>query len=99
MPEHRNRYMSQVMHGTIEKTPGGLTKKDIKTVVKNGVKHYVSKAKSENAKNILGEWNKAVSKAKKNLNIGKHEFVLLDKNGELYKEASKLYKSKKKSKK
>ena len=94
MPEHRNRYMSQVMHGTIEKTPGGLTKKDIKTVVINGVNHYVSKAKSNVAKNNLGGWNKAVAKAKKNLGIPNNTFILLNKGKEgiaLYKEASRLY--------
>lgn len=91
MSEHRNRYMAQVMHGTLEKTPGGLTKKDIKTVVKNGVKHYVSKEKSKASKNTLGEWNKAVAQAKRNLGIGKHEFVLLKKSGDLYKEAARLY--------
>lgn len=91
MPEHKQRYMSKVMHGTIEKTPGGLTKKDIKTVIKNGVKHYVSKEKSKVAKNNLGEWNKAVAQAKKNLGIGPNEFVLLKKTGALYKEAARLY--------
>lgn len=92
MPEHKQRYMAQVMHGTIEKTPGGLTKKDIKTVVnENGQTRYVSKKKSNASKNNLSEWNNAVAQAKKNLGIEHNTFVLLKKSGALYKEAARLY--------
>lgn len=83
---------ARVMHGTIPKTVGGLTKKDIKTIhTKDGTIKYVSKKKSANAKNNFQEWNKAVAQAKKNLNIGKHEFILLKKNSKLYKEAKNIY--------
>ena len=89
MPEHKKRYMAQVMHGTIDKTPGGLTKSNIKTINKDGTKHYVSKKKSQVAKNNFSEWNKAVNKAKQNLGIPKNEFVLI--KGDLYKEAANIY--------
>jgi hypothetical protein len=81
--------MAQVMHGNLDHTPGGLTKKNIKTVTKDGKKHYVSKKRSDASKNNLGGWNKAVAQAKKNLGISKHEFVLI--KGALYKEAALIY--------
>jgi hypothetical protein len=86
---HNKRYMAQVIHGNLDHTPGGLTKKDIKTVTKDGKKHYVSKKRSDAAKSNLGGWNKAVAQAKKNLRIPKHEFVLI--KGSLYKEAAAIY--------
>ena len=82
---------AMVMHGTCSHTSGGLTKKDIKVVKKNGQKHYVSKRKSALAKKNLGGWVKAVSKAKKNLGIPKRKFVLLKKQSKLYKEAADIY--------
>ena len=89
MPYNKKRYMAQVMHGTIDKTPGGLTKKNIKTINKDGKKHYVSKKRSTQATKNLGGWNQAVAQAKRNLGIPKHEFVLI--KGALYKEASSIY--------
>jgi hypothetical protein len=80
---------AQVMHGNALKTSGGLTKSDIKTVTKNGVKRYISKAKSTQGKK--NGWIKAVNQAKKNLGIPKNEFVLLKKSSSLYKEAARLY--------
>mgnify|MGYP007027636325 CR=1 FL=1 len=85
----KKRYMAQVMHGNLNHTPGGLTKKNIKTVRKDGQKHYVSKKRSAAAKRNLGGWNKAVAQAKRNLGIPKHEFVLI--KGALYKEAASIY--------
>ena len=89
MPYHKKRYMAQVMNGNLDHTPGGLTKKNIKTISKNGQKHYVSKRKSIAAKNNLGGWDKAVAQAKRNLGIPKHEFVLI--KGALYDEAASIY--------
>lgn len=84
------RYMAKVMHGNLDHTPGGLTKKDIKTVKSlDGSKHYVSKRKSKLAKNNFSEWNKAVAKAKKELGYDKHDFVLL--KGELLEKARSIY--------
>ena len=92
MTQHNKRYMAEVMHKNLDKTPGGLTKKDIKVIHdRDGNKRYVSKKRSEQAKNNLGGWLKAVKKAKKNLGIGPHEFVLLKKSSPLYKEAARLY--------
>lgn len=81
--------MAQVMHGTMDHTPGGLTKKDIKTISKNGKNHYVSKRKSTQAKKNLGEWNKAVAQAKMELGYDKNEFVLL--KGELLEVTREIY--------
>ena len=89
MPEHKKRYMAQVMHGTIDHTPGGLTKKNIKTIRKDGQKHYVSKRRSAASKRNLSGWNRAVAQAKRNLGIPKNEFVLI--KGALYDEAASLY--------
>lgn len=89
MPHHKKRYMAKVMHGTIDHTPGGLTKKNIKTIRKDGQKHYVSKKRSTAAKKNLSGWNKAVAQAKKNLGIPNHEFALV--KGDLYKEAAAIY--------
>jgi hypothetical protein len=85
----KKRYMAKVMHGNLDHTPGGLTKKNIKTINKDGQKHYVSKKKSVLAKNNFSGWNKAVAQAKKNLGIPKHEFVII--KGELYEEAASIY--------
>lgn len=86
----KQRYMAKVMHGNLDHTPGGLTKKDIKTVkLENGSNHYVSKRKSKLAKNNFSEWNKAVAKAKKQLGYDKHDFVLL--KGELLETAREIY--------
>ena len=85
----QKRYMAKVMHGNLDHTPGGLTKRDIKTIKINGSNHYVSKKKSKLAKNNFGEWNKAVAKAKKQLGYDKHDFVLL--KGELLKTAREIY--------
>lgn len=81
----------QVMNGTVKKTSGGLTKANIKKVKRSGKVRYVSKAKSEQAKAVLGPWNKAVAKAKQELGIDKHEFVLLKKSSKLYKKAAEIY--------
>lgn len=89
MPIHKKRYMAQVMHGTLDKTPGGLTKKDIKTVNKDGKKHYVSKRKSEQAKRNFTGWNRAIAQAKRVLGYDKNEFVLL--KGELLRVAREIY--------
>lgn len=89
MHRHRQRYMAQVMHGTLDHTPGGLTKKDIKTIRKDGKKHYVSKRKSTQAKKNFGEWNKAVAQARMKLGYDKNEFVLL--KGELLEVAREIY--------
>ena len=89
MPRNKKRYMAQVMHGTLDHTPGGLTKKDIKTVHKDGKNHYVSKRKSEQAKRNFADWNRAVAQANRELGYDKHEFVLLE--GELLKVAREIY--------
>ena len=89
MPIHKKRYMAKVMHGTLDHTPGGLTKKDIKTVQKDGKKHYISKSKSDQAKKNFSDWNMAVAHAKRQLGYDKHEFVLL--KGELLKVAREIY--------
>jgi len=81
--------MAQVMNGTLASTPGGLTKKDIKTIHKDGKKHYVSKKKSKQAKKNLGDWNRAVAQAKRDLGYGKHEFVKI--KGELLKVSREIY--------
>ena len=82
----------KLMNGTIDKTPGGLTKKDIKKVkTSSGQIKYVHEKRSKNAKKNFKGWHKAVKKAKKNLGIPKNEFVLLKKSSELYKEAARLY--------
>ena len=86
----KKRYMAKVMHGNMDQTPGGLSKKDIKTIIlEDGSNHYVSKRKSKLAKNNFSEWNKAVAKAKKKLGYGKHDFVLL--KGELLETARDIY--------
>ena len=86
----KKRYMAKVMHGNLDHTPGGLTKKDIKTVkTQDGSKHYVSKRKSKLAKSNFADWNKAVAKAKKKLGYDKHDFVLL--KGELLETAREIY--------
>lgn len=74
----RQRYMAKVMHGTISKTPGGLTKKNIKTTkTSSGAKRYVSKKRSAAAKKNFAAWNRAVQAEKKSQGYGKHDFVLL----------------------
>lgn len=84
--------MAKVIHGTIDHTPGGLKKKDIKKIkTKTGQIRYVSKERSKNATNNFKEWHKAVKKAKKNLGIPVDEFVLLKKSSALYKEAARIY--------
>lgn len=93
MPTGTKRQVMTPGNG-IDKTAGGLTKKNIKTVKKNGQKHYVSKKKSTQAKKTLGPWNKAVAEAKKEVGVGKHEFVLLNrgaKGKKLYKAAAEIY--------
>ena len=91
MPDHKKRWKVQLMNGTISHTPSGNTKSDIKTVRKNGVKHYVWKKKSTQGKK--NEWPKAVKKDRKNLGI--KGFVPVgghSKAGKaLYKEAKALY--------
>jgi hypothetical protein len=78
----------QVVNGTAEKTTGGLTKKDIKVVTKNGQRKYVSKTKHENGKRNL--WIESCNRARKILGL-EHEFVLLKKSSELYKVAREYY--------
>lgn len=56
---------------------GGVTKNGIKTIHKNGEKHYVSKKKSTQAKKNFGPWNKAVEAEKKAQGYNKNEFILL----------------------
>ena len=89
MPSTKKKYYTKVMNGTLDHTPGGLTKKNIKTVSKNGTKHYVSKKKSKQAKKNFSAWNKAVSKAKKELGYAKNDFVLV--KGDLLKRAREIY--------
>ena len=86
---YHKKYYAKVMNGTLDKTPGGLTKKDIKTVIKDGKKHYVSKRKSNQAKQNFALWNKAVSKAKNELGYNKKSFVLV--KGELLERAREIY--------
>ena len=86
----KNRYYAKVMNGTLDQTPGGLTKKDIKTVKnKDGTKRYVSKAKSKVSKNNFTEWNKAVRQAKKELGYSRNEFILI--KGKLLNRAREIY--------
>ena len=84
-----SRYYAKVMHGTLEKTPGGLSKKDIKTTKKDGKKKYVSRKKSNQAKKNFSGWNKAVLKAKSELGYDRHDFVLI--KGELLDRAREIY--------
>ena len=92
MVNHNKRYMAKVVHGTIDHTPGGLKKKDIKKIkTTSGQTHYVSKKRSKNATKNFKDWHKAVKKAKKNLGIPVDEFVLLKKSSALYKEAARIY--------
>ena len=77
MSTHNRRYYTKVMNGTISSTPGGVKKSGIKTVRKNGEKHYVSKKKSTQAKKNFAPCNKAVAAEKKEQGYGKHDFVLL----------------------
>jgi hypothetical protein len=80
----------QVYLGTAHHTAGGLVKSDLKK--KDG--RIVSKAKAAAAKHSepLAEWRKAVSKAKRELGIPKHEFVLV--KGALHERALEIYHSK-----
>ena len=89
MVDHKKRYMAKVMHGTIDHTPGGLTKKNIKTIRKGGKKRYLSKKRSSAAEKNFGSWNNAVAQAKENLGYSKNSFVLI--KGDLYEEAASLY--------
>lgn len=89
MPRRKSCSKAMVMHGTCKKTSGGLTKKDIKVVRKNGQKHYVSRRKSAQAKRNLAPWRRAVAQAKKDLGIGKHEFALI--KGKLLRRAREIY--------
>ena len=91
MPNHKKRYMSKVMHGNLDHTPGGLTKKNIKTIEKDGKKRYVSKKKSTQAKKNFAGWNKAVAQAKKELGHSKNEFVLI--KGKLLERAREIYRA------
>lgn len=81
----------QVVNGSATHTSGGLTKQNIKTVSRDGEKHYVSKKKSALAKNNFGPWNISVARAKCELGIPKNEFVLLRKSSALYKRAAEIY--------
>ena len=54
-----------------------MTKSGIKVIRKNGVKRYVSKKKSNQAKNNFAGWNKAVAAEKKAQGYSKNEFVKL----------------------
>jgi hypothetical protein len=81
----------QVINGTVTKTSGGLCKKDIKTVKRSGNVRYISKRKSQVAKNNFSGWQKAVKQAKKELGIPQDEFVLVKKGSKLYKAAAKIY--------
>jgi DVNP family len=63
-----------VVNGEISATPGGLAKKDIKVIkVKKSdgtvSMRYVSKENQKKAKNNFGEWNSAVKKARKELDL------------------------------
>lgn len=81
----------QVMNNTAKSTSGGLTKKDIMTIERNGEKRYVSKKKSKLAVKNFSRWNDAVEQAKMELGIPKNEFVLLKKSSKLYKRAAEIY--------
>ena len=72
---------AQVMHGTALETAGGLRVKDIRTIVKDGARHFVSRKK-----NVLGTrnpWIKACKKAREALKIegfvkkGVYRWILL----------------------
>lgn len=85
---------SQVWHGTADKTAGGLTKKDIIRVKVGDSYRYKSKAKSKGSKK--NSWIKAVQEAKRELGYGKHDFILVKKNGtreekELYRLAKEIH--------
>lgn len=73
---------AQVYHGNAERTPGGLTKKDLKMDKKGEI---VSKSKSKGEKK--NPWIKAVAKAKKELGIKGFALIqgpLLTKAREIY---------------
>lgn len=89
-PESRKRYYAKIVHGNLAKTPGGLTKKDIK----KSKGKYTSVKKSQHAKKVFNPWLNALAKAKKELGISKHDFVLINKGAlgkELYKKAKDIY--------
>jgi len=69
---------AEVMHGNAMRTSGGLTKKDLKMV--DG--RIISKKQQAAAKKNPGlkSWRKAVTKAKKDLDIPKKEFALIKGN-------------------
>lgn len=99
-------YYRNVMNGSLNKTPGGLSKKDIVVITnenkfkKNGspALRYVSKEKHEHGvknKQYIQGWADAVAQAR--VNLGLLGFVLVngnDPNGhgkKLYAEAKRLY--------
>jgi len=64
----------QVYHGIAEQTAGGLLKKDIVRVTKDGVTRYKSKKQQANGKKnnknsqkVRAQWTKALKQAIKNL--------------------------------
>jgi hypothetical protein len=77
---------AEVLHGTASKTPGGLTKKDLKKDRKSG--EIVSKTKAKSEKK--NPWIKAVAQARKELGI--KGFALLQ--GPLLRRAREIYEKK-----
>lgn len=77
---------AEVLHGTAAKTPGGLTKKDLKMHKKTG--EIVSKTKAKSEKK--NPWIKAVAQARKELGI--KGFALLQ--GPLLRRAREIYEKK-----
>jgi hypothetical protein len=77
----------QVYKGSRTKTQGGLKKKDIVKVCKNGRNRYVSRKK--NAAGKKNNWINSVKKARKELKI--KGFVAITKKSTLYKLSRKIY--------
>lgn len=67
---------AEVGHGTAFKTTGGLTKDQLKLDPKDG--HWKSIKVQQIAKKnpAFKKWRASLTKAKKELGIGKHEFAL-----------------------
>ncbi len=57
-PGVKIQWKKLIMNGTIKKTPGGLTKKDIMVRRKNGVKRYVYKRRHAHGKKMFNKYLK-----------------------------------------
>lgn len=85
---------AKVMHGEADRTPGGLTAKDLKYSADGRI---ISKKQSEAAKANPGlkMWRDSVAEAKKKLKIKDDKFVPV--TGKLLDKAHKIHKKMKKS--